>query len=361
MKKQKRKLKKNFKRILILIVLIIISFMVFKNLPSKVNFIEKFQAVDIKLSHDNIYLVVGEELKVTSNYPELDWVSDNPELASVKDGVITGIAPGKLTIKASKAKKSSTINVFVTDIITVPTLNNKKPYLKCKQYTKEENDLLDKLLKMRIDEAGYQTRAGAVAAARFLTLEFKHRIHYFYENGRLLTNNERPYVDGEGRYYHTGLYLNEEKYKDLKKSMHGPATWGCNLYSRITKATSPNGIDCSGYVSWILLNAGFDVGDAGAGISSTKTNDLDDLGPKLKINKTNLDEGNFKVGDLFSTYGHIGILIGLDDTHIYVAESLDYDLHVNTYTKESLLASNWKYIIQLDELYKEDGNLTNMW
>ena len=43
--------------------------------------------------------------------------------------------------------------------------NNSKSYLPCGRYTKEENDLLDEILKDRINDAGYKTRAGVVAAA----------------------------------------------------------------------------------------------------------------------------------------------------------------------------------------------------
>ena len=206
---------------------------------------------------------------------------------------------------------------------------------------------------------GYKTRAAVVEAARFLTLEFKYRIHYFYENGRLLTNGTRSYVDGEGRYYHKGLYLSNNKKDNIIASQYGPSIWGCDLYTKILKETTPNGLDCSGFISWTLLNAGFDVGDRGAGISKNKTNDLDDLGKKVKINKESINQA--KVGDLLSRDGHIGILIGIDNNNFYVAEALDYDLHVLTYTKKELIKSDWTYFINLDELYLNDGNLTNMW
>ena len=75
-------------------------------------------------------------------------------------------------------------------------------------YTKEQNDLLDEILKDRINDAGYKTRAGAVEAARFLSLEFPYRIRYFSENGRGNTNK----VEGEGRYYQVGLYLDESRF-----------------------------------------------------------------------------------------------------------------------------------------------------
>ena len=91
-----------------------------------------------------------------------------------------------------------------------------------------------------------------VEAARFLTLHFPYKIEYFYENGRLGTNG----IDGEGRYYHKGLYLNSSKYSTISKSKNGPKVWGCSLYSTPVKRNDNNGLDCSGFVSWALLNGG---------------------------------------------------------------------------------------------------------
>ena len=90
-------------------------------------------------------------------------------------------------------------------------------------------------------------------------------------------------------------------------------------------------------------------------------NYLDDLGEKLSINKDNLAKKRVKVGDLVSAYGHIGILIGMDDKHYYIAESLEKDIHVLKMTESELIKSDWKWFVLMDDVYKEDGNLTNMW
>ncbi|MDE6142020.1 MAG: Ig-like domain-containing protein, partial [Bacilli bacterium] len=319
------------------------------------------EKVVITLNKENIYLARDEKITIEFSPEDVTWISSDETIATVENGVITGKNPGTVTITASKKNVSESINVTVTDLITLPKIDNKKDYLKCEQFTEDEAKLLDTLLAYRISEAGENTRAGAVAAARFLALEFPYRIHYFYENGRLITAGGRAFVDGEGRYYHKGLYLSKDKYNDLAKSAYGPKMWGCEMYSKITKRKSPNGLDCSGYVSWALYNAGFDVGDGGAGINLDRDTDLDDLGEKLKINKENLDSKRVKVGDLLSMYGHIGILIGMDDEHYYIAESLTNDIHVLTMTESELLKSDWLQFILLDEVYKEDGNLTNMW
>lgn len=364
MPKQKRKyrLKKKFK-VFLVIILIIIVCLIFssKDEDGNITITKLIEDIVITLDHENIYLACDEEIKIDFSPKDVLWTSSDEQVVTVENGIIIGHSSGKATITASKKRISKSITVTVTDLITLPKIDNKKAFLTCGKYTEEEAMMLDTLLEYRIKEAGYKTRAGAVASARFLALEFPYRIHYFYENGRLITTGDRTYVDGEGRYYHKGLYLSKSKYADLAQSAYGPKMWGCEMYSKVTRYTSPNGLDCSGYVSWALYNAGFDVGDSGAGINLNIDTDLDDLGEKLKITKENLASNRVKVGDLLSTYGHIGILIGRDNEHYYIAEALTKDLHVLTMTESELLSSDWLQFILLDEVYKEDGNLTNMW
>ena len=122
------------------------------------------------------------------------------------------------------------------------------------------------MLAYRIEQAGgYQTRAAVVAAARFLLLEFPYRLNYFPEHGRI-DYPGRLHADGEGRNYHVGLYLDESKFADIEASVTGPAIWGCPLEVNSGEVDQPagnfyaNGLDCSGFVSWVLLNGGFEVG-----------------------------------------------------------------------------------------------------
>ena len=125
-----------------------------------------------------------------------------------------------------------------------------------------------------------------------------------------------------------------------------------------------NGLDCSGFVSWALLNAGFDVKDVGAGFSDNS--DLTDFG-ELKTLTTSLATSNkIKVGDLLHSYaagGHIGIIVGMDKDNYYVAQALWYDEIgvVITKYKKSSLPSSFPHVVLMDKYYKKDGNLTNMW
>ena len=370
MKKRKIRLKKKVKKFLLLAVFFslliylvcnIFDFKTPKSVKDKINNLIKTEIPDINIEDEHIYLLVEDEYSVFIDDTRIKYESSDDNVVTVNNGIVKAVGVGESTVTVSGGKKSDSLIVTVTDLITKPVIDDNKKKLTCGKYNESDAKLLDELLEYRIKQAGYQTRAGAVAAARFLVLEFPYKISYFYENGRLLTNDTRPYVDGEGRYYHKGLYLSSDKYKSLKANMHGPKMWGCEMYSRVTKRVSPNGMDCSGYVSWALFNAGFDVGDAGAGINVNKTNDLDDLGEKLKITKENLALNRVKVGDLVSAYGHIGILIGKDDKNYYIAESLDTDIHVLTLTQDELIKSDWLSFVLMDEVYKNDGKLNNMW
>ena len=342
--------------------------------------VEINKVIEITPSKKNIYLYKGGKEKIDYELVTIGEVVDDVKMSSgdeniatvSNDGKVIGNNYGMTEITLTSSSGTTTkVNVYVSNFITKPVINFNKPYVKCKQFTKEEADLIDQILFDRVDTAGYGTRAGVIAAARFLALEFSYRIHYFSENGRL--NNYPPYkhVDGEGRYYHRGLYLNEDDYAGLEKgaTVAGPAMWGCSIpmYVRLPQYTYgksyPNGLDCSGFVTWALLNGGFDVGDLGAG-ENAKQYDLDDLGTKVKITSQLLNSNKVKVGDLIGNNGHMAIIAGMDDNNYYIAESLNTTAGVviTTMAKSKLPSSTlYQHIILMDSVYKKDGNYTNMW
>lgn len=330
------------------------------------------EILDLSLKKEKIYLAMGNKYKLVSKLhyigevdESLIWESDNTEIATVKEGIVSGIKPGEVNITAtSKNGIKATTKVIVTDLIVKPTINSKKEYLPCRRYSVEEAKLLDSILEDRINEVGYQTRSGPIAAARFLLLEFPYQLRYFNENGRLNNHSGQSYVDGEGRYYKKGLYLHEDKFADIISSRFGPAIWGCPLWDYTLKTYRPNGFTCSGFVSWVLLNGGFDVKDSGAGDFSYRDDDLSDLGKKEPITKELMASGRVKVGDLIGRDGHMAIIIGLDETNIYIAEALPINVRVVTLTKMDGLqrSTNFDFIIPMDEVYNyQQGNYTEMW
>ena len=326
----------------------------------------------VELSIENnahTYLAKDEEFDYRVNCSilgyttkELTWKSDNPEIVSVDNGHIIAKEIGDTKTMAYILNRSAIREVSVSDlIIKAPNeFDDEKEWLPCDRYNEEQNDLLDVILEARIAEAGYSSRAGVVEAARFITLNFPYKIKYSYEWGR----QELDKIDGEGRYYLKGLYLDESRFSRLIGSNVKPQTWGCVMYNSNIKSNSVNGLDCSGFVTWAILNGGFDCGDIGSGFSNLKS--LTDLGKLGKINEKTLKET--KVGDLVHsdyTGGHIGIIIGIDEeNNYYIAEATPRDnveALVVTKLDEKQLKKVWDEIVLMDTYYLEDGNLTNMW
>ena len=138
------------------------------------------------------------------------------------------------------------------------------------------------------------------------------------------------------------------------------------MYSGPAHGQRRNGLDCSGFVSWVLYNGGFDVKDVGAGLASGL--DLTDYGKRTVFTKDLVDNKKVKVGDLLSSGGveggHIAIIIGEDEVNYYVAESLwtkpNVGVVVTVYPRNKIY-KEFYYVMLMDNYYKNDGNLTKLW
>ena len=321
--------------------------------------------------NNKIYLALGGQEKIdyylesiVKKDDKIIFKSNNPTIANVdKNGVVTGNNVGETNILINLDNYNIKVNVIVTDKIVIPGIefDYKKKFITCNEYTKDENDLLDEILSSRVSKVGKGSRAAVVEAARFLTLEFPRRISYFGENGRLTLLNGLN-IDGEGRYYKEGLFLNDSRYENISKSMYGPKTWGCVMYSSPNSKSMPNGLDCSGFVSWTFINAGIDVGDIGAGITPAK--DFTDIGKKIYI-RNSVENNEIVVGDLLSgsvsTGGHIAIVTGIHDGYYYVSESLGREGVVTKKYDSKKLQNFFYWHIDMSEFYTEDGTLTDYW
>ena len=336
------------------------SFKIDGILGVKFNNKKKYMALGETFSLDTKLDYVGEvdtKIKYKTSEPNIITVDENGNVSS------HNVGKAKITAYTSN-KREESIEITSTDLIRVPTLDNNKPIVPCNQHSTEQVKMLDEILNSRVEEAGVGTRAAVAVAARFLTLEFPYKVPYFYENGRLTGNG----VEGEGRYYKKGLYLGAEKQNQIKTVMAGPASWGCSLMNyeddgyRKPNTYYANGLDCSGYVTWVLVQAGLDLGDIGAGASGER--DYTDIGT-LRYNSYDLlHSGQVKVGDLIGWDGHIAIIAAMSDTNIYVTESLLPGVILDEYDYSSPYSrfySRYDYIIDMSNNYKGDGNLKNMW
>ncbi len=329
----------------------------------------------ISFKVDKYYLAVGEKAKlnysaITVGEVKLSWASENENIVTVHDGEIEGINLGttKVSLSDDTGKKAEVL-VTVTDLLVKPVLNDKKKFLPCKVFTEEEATILDEALATRVQNKGEGSRAALIEVIRFLTLSFPYKVSYFYENGRLTQNNVRNKADGEGRYYHKGLYLSENKYKDLVAKYKGPAMWGCPLTNLEDHgkykpgAKYPNGLDCSGFVTWSLYNAGIDVGDIGAGIDAN-AKDMSDVGEMHTLTYDYANSDDYHVGDLIARWGHTALIAGKDDEYLYIAESLLKGVRIEKVSykkKNSGLYKYYAYINRLDKEYTANDDYEEMW
>ena len=342
--------------------------------------------LSFNFASDMIYLAEGDEelinyydILISDEKLDYNFKSKDENIAKVDNGKVIGVSKGETEIYSDLVNE--TLKIKVTDLITKPyATKDKKQILPCNAYSDAEAKELDDILEYKINNAGYKTRAGAVAAARFLTLEFQYRVPYYYETGRIkyenascnMSNINTREIDGEGRYYHKGLYLSNSKKELITLSREGPATWGCYIrnlenepqYGFTVGVKVPNGLDCSGFVTWALKNAGFEPGDIGAGEDPTRDCQCTDLGKFVTLDANLLNSGKVKTGDLINWWGHIAMIIGIDEDNdtYYIAESLSYigGVRAMIYTKKELL-NTFKFVVLMDDFYEKDGNYTKMW
>ncbi len=334
----------------------------------KLDNINKVFYSSLSTKKDKYYIAVGAKEKLKIKYvsigTDVPLVSSDDNVVYIKDSTMVAKGKGKATVSLRKEK----VSVVVTNLIDkMPkNYNYNRSYIPCKAFTEKEAHLLDEILESRVKDAGYKTRAGVVAAARFLTLEFPYRIPYFSENGRL----GPPYslvVDGEGRYYHKGLYLSEDKYSDINPSYKGPAMWGCSIYSKPSKGNRSNGLDCSGFTTWAVLNGGFDIGDLAAHAGNDAAENLNDHGKEVQLTQEVAMSDKIKAGDLLGevtvSEGHSALVVGVDDDYYYVAEALWHSplgVNINKY-KKSEFHKYFETVNLMDKYYKKQGNYTAMW
>lgn len=350
------------------------------NRKEEIHFIPTITEIDdgvksIKFKVDTFYLAIGESEKLNYDIEsskddyKLTWSSENEDIVSISDGKIVGVNLGTsvVTLKSESGKKAE-VSVTVTDLIRKPELDDKKKFLPCHAYTEEESHIIDEALRTRVLNKGEGTRAALIETIRFMTLSFKYKVSYFYENGRMHESGVRK-ADGEGRYYHKGLYLSEDKFKDIKVSHKGPAIWGCPLtnlqdHNRYKPgAKMPNGLDCSGFVTWSLYNSGLDVGDIGAGIND-RHKDMSDVGEMHSLTYEYANSGDYKVGDVIARWGHTALIAGKDSEYLYIAESLLKGVRIEKVSYKNPNSSLYKYyayINKMDKEYSKNDDYTDMW
>ena len=189
------------------------------------------------------------------------------------------------------------------------------------------------VLQYRIDvSGGLGTRGAVVAAATYLSEE--ENIPYFWG----------------GKYSKVGVNGEWNTQKPIPSS-------GSNI--QFEGVNWPYGLDCSGFVSWAIINGGFkmEVSYTGAYLDYIKPN-------IYTFNTQNLKSGKIKAGDLLYRNGHIAIITDLDLSKgtIKVAEekNAEYGMVVtNTTIEDFVKKTNFNDIYSMEEYYNNQDNLLN--
>ncbi len=189
------------------------------------------------------------------------------------------------------------------------------------------------VLQYRIDvSGGLGTRGAVVAAATYLSEE--ENIPYFWG----------------GKYSKVGVNGEWNTQKPIPSS-------GSNI--QFEGVNWPYGLDCSGFVSWAIINGGFkmEVSYTGAYLDYIKPN-------IYTFNTQNLKSGKIKAGDLLYRNGHIAIITDLDLSKgtIKVAEEKGAEegmVVTNTTIEDFVKKTNFNDIYSMEEYYNNQDNLLN--
>ena len=199
--------------------------------------------------------------------------------------------------------------------------NNTKPFMTCQTYTDADRIALDAKLRQVVNEAGYGTRAGVVAAARFLVGGLDYKV---------------PYV-GASRYSQSGLNIGQKN------------AWGC----------SSIGLDCYYFIDWARSQNGLTLT---ANYAGDKFNTHDDAS-RIKVGDYLLTPCTSSTCKNIYNINHIALVIGIDDNYIYIAEAVTGNVNAvvaHKLDKNNLPKSgNLSLVRHVD--YPSEGNVTNMW
>ena len=274
---------------------------------------------------------------ISSDVKEYEWVVDGKTIKGGNTYSVNKVVNSAKVNLIFKNNQTYQMNCILNDKLVYHFKydeNNTKPFMRCNTYTAQDKIKYDAMLKQLVTEAGYGTRAGVVAAARFLVGGLDYKVPYL---GPKTVNRAL------GRYQKIGLNIGQS------------GAWGCSV------SGWTQGMDCTNFVSWAFFQNGITSFPYNTNHSSVRDN----------ISKV-------KVGDLLYTpcvsreckndykINHVGIIIGIDDKYIYVAESTTGTINaiiVSKLDKNNMPASGKFSRVHFFNYakYSGEGNVTNMW
>lgn len=196
------------------------------------------------------------------------------------------------------------------------------------QFLESKGSSLEKfndLIEDHVEEAGYGTRAGVVAAAVTLIGELGDEY-----------NVKVPYYWGGGHY--DGVVVGALGY------------WGsteCHTYAN-GQHYNYCGFDCSGFVPWAIKNGGF---KKGVGLAS----DFQYMSGAKRVGLTSSPV--LKPGDLLESEGHVILVVGIDEeTNQYICAEAMGNAYGVLFTRRAFnLGGYWG--VDLEDYYNNPANV----
>ena len=233
--------------------------------------------------------------------------SDNKGIAGYSY-ILDGNRSEFLTSNEYSEKKGATkVNVEVKDLagnITnidckvekIVEIKTPSTVIACKGDRTEYNNQIKNI----VETNGARKRETAAALGRYLSTEIGVKIPYFWAGGHW--------------HYSWDGHDDPEQFRGVSPM------WGCvikNMREYMGNDMLPAGIDCTGFVAWVLFNAGFKKSEIGSFSGSTWLTRLG--GKKLDVVDLRGSTGRVKAGDVVWRTGHMGFIIDVQGETVTIA------------------------------------------
>ena len=231
----------------------------------------------------------GNVYKTHYTSVETDKFTEGANAGKTYDEILNEVYSGSSDISSAKCARAG--NIDYGDY-TLSSDGHTILHQPLDQFLEDNGTSLEefnKLIADNVDDAGFGTRAGVVAAAVTLIGELGDNYGV-----------RVPYYWGGGHY--DGVIIGAHHY------------WGsdpdCTTYAN-NQTYDYCGLDCSGFVPWAIKNGGF-------GMNQMLAGDFKDINGAEKVTlKSN--QAVLQPGDLLESEGHIVLVVGIDeDTNEYI-------------------------------------------
>ena len=269
----------------------------------------------------------GNVYKTHYTSKETDQFTEGANAGKTYDQILNEVYSGSSDISSAKCARAG--NIDYGDY-TLSSDGHTILHQPLDQFLEDNGTSLEefnKLIADNVDDAGFGTRAGVVAAAVTLIGELGDNYGV-----------KVPYYWGGGHY--DGVIIGAHHY------------WGsdpdCTTYAN-NQTYDYCGLDCSGFVPWAIKNGGF-------GMNQMLAGDFKDVKGAEKVTlKSN--QAVLQPGDLLESEGHIVLVVGIDeDANQYICAEASGNQAGVLFTRRSFKDSGY-WGVNMDGYYANSANI----